>query len=374
MKILTTALITCLCLVFCACNDNELKTKTDFSKSERVVETYYKSLFNGDYATAHSLLYERDRWFVFENEFESRFRLNTFPYPQYTAYLFDYKITALNQEPAKAAVTVQVTVPDLTELTTTLGERLFDATYGGPSDKELRSLVDGTEYDFKTLTFTHHLIKDEDVEGDIWFMFFDFETEEAVAQLVRRGDFNKDSGKLKELAAARENYEKALVLLPGNVKALEGLATVETNVALLQEKDLYIKEKLELFDFVAKDYKAENTEQVAAPGVTFKLRNNGDKVVTKIWVKVTFLNADGSVASAETIEPLNDYVHPAGGQVNDPLMPGEIWQFQDPAFYMTISTGAKWQADWQPGQGNAVITDIEFADEENSEKDLETQP
>lgn len=89
------------------------------------------------------------------------------------------------------------------------------------------------------------------------------------------------------------------------------------------------------------------------PGLTFKVKNNGDQTLDRVEVTVEFLNASGDAISEEVYNPVI-----AGGYSSDPpLRPGHIWQNERGSFYAAKSV----PSEWASGRARARVTDIEFA-------------
>lgn len=122
---------------------------------------------------------------------------------------------------------------------------------------------------------------------------------------------------------------------------------------LSKQKTNYIDNSLVLYDFTSKFYDSEFDGRV--PGVDFKIKNAGDKTLKKIEVTVYFKDLSGSVIYDEKFYPV---LVTEFGTDNEPLKPGYIWQQEQGKFY----SAKKVPSEWQEGNADAKITDIEFAD------------
>ncbi len=131
------------------------------------------------------------------------------------------------------------------------------------------------------------------------------------------------------------------------------MATSSSADDLSKKKTDYINNSLTLYDSTSKFYDSEFDGRV--PGVDFKIKNTGDKTLKKIEVTVYFKDSSGSVIYDEKFYPV---LVTEFGTDNEPLKPGYIWQQEQGKFY----SAKKVPSEWQKGNADAKITDIEFAD------------
>lgn len=354
MKYAGLALLCCL-FILIGCKGKETQPPPDYSKPEAVIEAYYRALFVNDTDTAYNLIWERDRWFVFDDEFRAKYRINTFIFPELVADKFAYESAGLEQSETSARVRAVITKPDLTYLADMLSERLSDVSLPPPSMPELRKMVQQYEW----LSFQQEVSHDLVLEDGRWYIYYDFETLETAAEMVCRADRLLSSDDAEEVTDAREKYAAALALRPDMEKARDGLANAEIGLSDLYDKAVYIRENMELLDFEAKDYQGPE-DILPVPGITFKLRNNGDKVLDKIWVRVTFLDSLGRDVSSERMEPLHDFWTKGQERV---LRPGETWEFSENSYYRSTVTTPGWRNNWKSGQARAEIINIVFTDD-----------
>lgn len=139
-------------------------------------------------------------------------------------------------------------------------------------------------------------------------------------------------------------------------KSEEGIAGVRvkaplTDVAGTLREQQYIADNLELFDFQAK-YMSDVVDG-RIPGVTFKIKNKGERVLERINVVVYFRDASGEVIAEEDYTPvLVSRFNRA--EDNRPLMPGQIWQQEWGSFYTAKSV----PVEWKEGAAEARIVEI----------------
>jgi len=118
----------------------------------------------------------------------------------------------------------------------------------------------------------------------------------------------------------------------------------------------YISRYLELYEVSAKYINP--FFDVRVPGVTFKLRNKGNKSLDMVEVTFYFADASGRVIYEEEYHPV--FVYEAAFSSDDkPLKPGYIWQIENGRFYSTKSV----PSEWDEGSIVARITDIMFSGE-----------
>lgn len=118
-----------------------------------------------------------------------------------------------------------------------------------------------------------------------------------------------------------------------------------------QQKQEYIK-KIFVYDF-SSSY-MNSAYEGRMPGVTFKLKNTGDRTLERVKVTVYFKNADRNIICEQDYVP----VHSGLYGTTTPLRPGYIWQIEKGKFY----TATNVPSEWIEGYATAEITDIDFAD------------
>lgn len=113
----------------------------------------------------------------------------------------------------------------------------------------------------------------------------------------------------------------------------------------------YIRDNLDLYGLNARYFDSLLDGRV--PGVEFKIRNKGNKTLSRVEVRVVFEDADGRPIAEETYMPVL-----VGGMMNNdpPLRPGYIWQQEQGSFF----TAKKVPSEWAAGKAKATIVDIEF--------------
>jgi hypothetical protein len=124
------------------------------------------------------------------------------------------------------------------------------------------------------------------------------------------------------------------------------------------ETDEYIAKYLKLYDLKARYEESESEGRL--PGVTFKIKNEGDRTLDTVKVRVTFKDSGGRAIGEEDYSPVLYIRNNSGALVsgdNKPLRPGYIWQIERGKFFNAKSV----PSEWKEGAVEARITDIEFA-------------
>lgn len=132
-----------------------------------------------------------------------------------------------------------------------------------------------------------------------------------------------------------------------------------------QEEANYIRDSLELYALDARYFDSILDGRI--PGVTFKIRNKGDRTLNRVTVLVKFYDKGGNAIAEEEYNPVlvSEY---SFGDADRPLRPNYIWQGERDQFL----TAKNVPSEWEPGKASATITAIEFAPDEPAK--LEGQP
>lgn len=118
----------------------------------------------------------------------------------------------------------------------------------------------------------------------------------------------------------------------------------------LHEKIAYAR-NIEIYDFAAGYFESWDGK---TPGVKFKIRNNGDKTLSKIKITVYFKDSGGSIIAEEDFLPVS--TNSFRSEFNKPLKPNYIWQMPQDKFLPAESVPNEWQ------EGSVVfrLTELEF--------------
>jgi len=121
------------------------------------------------------------------------------------------------------------------------------------------------------------------------------------------------------------------------------------------EEAAYIRDNLRLYDLKARYY--ESILDGRIPGVNFKIKNNGNRTLNRVKVRVVFQDAEGKPIAEEEYNPVLVVQGGYSADDNKPLRPNYIWQNEPDKFL----TAKKVPSEWQEGKATATITSIEFA-------------
>lgn len=136
--------------------------------------------------------------------------------------------------------------------------------------------------------------------------------------------------------------------------ALEsGMQRKPTNTVAAIDKQGYITKSIELYDLQA-EYINTYTDG-RQPAVKFKIKNKGDKTISKVNVLVLFKDKNGAVIGEEDYLPVFLREYDVFGE-NKPLKPGYIWKPEADKYYLAKSI----PTEWKEGAVEARVTDVEF--------------
>ncbi len=124
-----------------------------------------------------------------------------------------------------------------------------------------------------------------------------------------------------------------------------------------REEATYIADNLLLYDLDAKYYDSMLDGRV--PGVRFKIKNNGNRTLNEVAVRVVFYDRDGNAIAEEEYHPVLVSEYNFSGN-NTPLRPNYIWQEERGRFYAAKNV----PTEWKTGSAKATIIDIEFGPDE----------
>lgn len=118
------------------------------------------------------------------------------------------------------------------------------------------------------------------------------------------------------------------------------------------EEMAYIRDSLQLYEFEARYFDSYLDGRV--PGVVFKIKNNGNRTLSRVRVRVVFRDANDQPIAEEDYTPVSEYSYDGSSL----LRPNYIWQQERGRFY----TAQRVPSEWEAGNAVATITEIEFLD------------
>lgn len=140
------------------------------------------------------------------------------------------------------------------------------------------------------------------------------------------------------------------------VKAGFGDAAADSGDSRTAEEASYIRDHLKVYSLDARYFDSLLDGRV--PGVDFKIKNDGNRTLNEVKVKVVFYDDQDKPIGEEEYYPV--LVTSSGIGDNTPLRPNYIWQQESGQFYSAKSV----PSEWKTGKVSASITDIEFAPKE----------
>jgi len=262
-----------------------------------------------------------------------------------------YQILHVEENKDTAVATIKITMPDPASLIKdVMGMAFKSVTQDGAKpdiNKELTALISAPDVPLKTEEQKIKLVR----EDSGWKINLEWEKEKKIAQLLQEAKAHKAN---KELPAALDKLNKVLELDSQMVEAQKASEETKKDIDSFHEKQAYIS-NIELYDLSSKYYSTYLESKI--PGVNFKLKNKGDRVLKKVEVTIYFKDKDGNVISEETYHPVLVTEYSFTGD-NKPLKPSYIWQMERGKFYQAKSV----PSEWKEGAVSAKISDIAFAE------------
>ena len=101
------------------------------------------------------------------------------------------------------------------------------------------------------------------------------------------------------------------------------IESLSDNEKKMMETENYIEEYIELNDFLVSECEGYSGK---VPGIkNVSLKNNGDKKITALSLKLEFLNAEGNVAETKKVTVI--------GMMDGPIKPGYSWKMESDKFF-----------------------------------------
>lgn len=101
------------------------------------------------------------------------------------------------------------------------------------------------------------------------------------------------------------------------------IESLSDNEKKMMETENYIDEYIELNDFLVSECEGYSG---TVPGIkNVSLKNNGDKKITALSLKLEFLNAEGNVAETKKVTVI--------GMMDSPIKPGYSWKMESDKFF-----------------------------------------
>jgi len=352
-KVLTSVF---LILFIFSCSENSAVTEFNTSKGPAEIALEYLQLqSNYDTGGVKALLSNEDKsYFKLEHglsEFIDNKSLTEIR--EAFAPFIKYKISNSEIQDTTAQIIIIKSSPDLTGLMgkflqASMASVLDDSSdaEGTDSSKEiLASLQDELSKDNDLPRLEVEKIVNLVLEDGEWRVFQNLKLETI---LIDAREFETE----KDYAKAMTKVSAALEIDPMNDEANNIADSIQEKIDVERVKTEYFS-KIEIFEFEARIFNKSSYSD-GTPGVTFALKNNGDKTLSDVDVIVYFLDADGRPIAEKTFYPVTSGIYCLTNC--DPLKPNYVWR-QGDNFYSMDTLGPEWS-----GEATIEIKDIKFAD------------
>lgn len=330
----------CLCFLFTVTGEVLAKGQ---SSGKKAVKEFYDAWYAVNAQKAYEALSQTDKDEMTLEQFTSTYGFNAFE-ERLIRSKSSYKIVSVKEKGDRPTAEVTFIVPD----NSAMMERIYSimSSFKSPNmtdaqiEEALLKQLKKEKIPTLEMTTTVKLIKDK--EG--WHVFYDWATEKQVNELLGKGWSAKfDQDYITALAA----YDAALELDPLSKKAQEGRASVLENAKKMEADLVYARENIEIANLAAE--KKEIFQEIR-PVVTLTLKNNGDRNLDGLKVKVLYLDADGKTLNESVYDVLGGFMSPR-------VKPGE--EYNPNTNFYPRDTEA-WLDKWAEGSIKLEIVKADF--------------
>ncbi len=320
------------------------------SSPEYALSMYLDAFLLGNYEEAYRFISTEDKRTKNLQEYLAEQSNGVLAFAQALSSKTSYEIKEMTLTGNQAKAKIAVTAPNFGAIFIDVMGVAFKYVFGDEENEEnmvkmLEEKYRDKELPMTTTIQTLDLVK----ENNGWKVFLDWEVKETINTTMKEAKQLEEEEKLFE---AKEKYQLILELDSNLVEAFRKVEELDKEIISLNEKQEYIP-KVKLYALTAKYHTIFSDDKVL--GVKFKLKNNGDRNLTKVEVTVYFKDAKGEIIAEEIYNPIlvNEYSFLSK---SDPLKPNYIKEFEASSYFSSSSVPSEWQ------EGNAVakITDIEF--------------
>ena len=339
--------------VLSACDSN------DFPDPDEVLTDYLLAVYTGQNEAAYEYVSSADKSVKGLKDYLAENKTRANPMAKEFVDAFEVRIVSQNQSDSNAAIKASIILPDLDGMLKGL-----EQASGKPDDEKIDPKIAALmlkkkyeDHDIPTVykNESFQLVN----EMGTWKVHLDWQSallqkakEERIAKLLAEARELRKSD--SSLDSAIEKYNEVLELDSNMVIAIHGIKDTEQDIKNYELKKDYIK-NVSLYDLEAKFYTTFSKTKV--PGVKFKIKNNGDRLLREVEVTVYFKNAGGTVIAEESYHPVlamnKSY---SGDQVI--LKKNYIWQMEEGNFYKADGV----PTEWKEGAIEAKVTSIKFAE------------
>jgi hypothetical protein len=336
-----------------ACDNNA------FPEPDEVLTDYLLAVYTGQNEVAYGYVSSEDKSVKGLQDYLAENKNRADPMAKEFVDEFEVRIVSQNQSDTNAAIKASIILPDLDGMLKGL-----QPASGKPDDDKIDPKIAAQmlkkkyeDLDIPTVykNESFQLVN----EMGAWKVHLDWQgelmqkaREERISSLLAEARELRKSD--STLEAAIEKYKQVLELDSNMIIAIHGIKDTEQEIREYEQKQAYIK-NVSLYDLEAKFYTTFSKTKV--PGVKFKIKNNGDRLLREVEVTVYFKNASGTVIAEERYRPVlamkKSY---SGDQVI--LKKNYIWQMEEGNFYKADAV----PTEWKEGAVEAKVTNIKFAE------------
>ena len=324
------------------------------SGPEAVLNNYLDAYYKGRYEEAYGLISSPDRSVKNLKSYLAENKNNASPLDNAFSEKIAIEVLETQENDTGATLKAAITLPDIAGMLKELGSNTPSTVDTRQTRMLLAKKYERREVPTISKQETYHLLR----EQGIWKVHLDWqaeivarEREERIAALLEEARQLRQSGSLQ---SALEKYQQVLGLDNDMVLAKQGIADTKREIGEYEEKQEYIK-NVSLYDLKAKFYTIYAENRV--PGVEFKLKNNGERLLREIEVTVYFKDSTGKTIAEERYHPVLAMKKTYSGD-EVILKQNYIWQMENGNFYKAASV----PSEWDEGAVAAKITDIKFAE------------
>lgn len=317
-------------------------------KPESIVSVYLNAELNSDYTQAYQYLSKSDQEAYSVNKYSKMKSDSLNTMLRLLAKQSEFTIINTDTNESNAIVTVSLKSPDAEAL---LGNLMLSAFGGNLVDtskisSNISKMIEADEIKFKTTQREFQLL----LEDDRWKVFEDLKTikmrNEILAEadlilteaesLIQKQQFDNAKEKLNEIFNLDENY-----IQESNIEKAEVMLSKIEIIGLL-----------ELYEIESRYINTYGSEKEA--GIRFKIRNNSKEDLSRVQVKVFYLDSNGNRIYDKTFNPVLVSEFSFGN--NDPLKSGYIYQMPERQFY----TSDEVPDEWSEGKVSVIISNVEI--------------
>jgi hypothetical protein len=330
-----------------------------FPDPDEVLTDYLLAVYTGQNDVAYGYVSSEDKSVKSLKDYLAENKNRADPLAKEFVDEFEVRIVSLKQSDTHAAIKTSIILPDLDGMLKGLEQSSGKAVDGELDPKTAAQMLKKKYEDLDIPTVykneSFQLVK----EMGAWKVHLDWQgellqkaREEQISSLLAQARELRKSD--STLEAAIEKYKEVLELDSNMIIAIHGIKDTEQEIREYEQKLAYIK-NVSIYDLEAKFYTTYSNTKV--PGVRFKIKNNGNRLLREVEVTVYFKNASGIVIAEDRYRPVLAMKKSfSGNQVI--LKENYIWQMEEGNFYKAEGV----PTEWQEGAVEAKVTNIKFAE------------